>query len=209
MEAAWQQVIREAGLCVNDSKSKPLMKNLNIPGIQPTDGRQLDIRTTGLGSIPLCADVTLRSPLSALGFPHDQAATKDGSTFKKAYAEKKAAYHEICDPDDPRSVLCRFLTLAVETGGRLCDNCTHSFRELVEHKTRTEPKVLQRSMQLMYTRRWWGILSVAVQVAVGSTLVPETLFAAGSTRLVNSFDLPSMEDLVGGHREPPVVSRLA
>ena len=86
---------------------------------------------------------------------------------------------------------------------------THLFRELVEHKTRSEPKVLQRSMQLMYTRRWWGILSVAVQVAVGSTLVPETLFAAGSTRLVHSFDLPSMEDLVGGHREPPVVSRLA
>ena len=208
MEAAWQQVIREAGLNVNDSKSKPLLKNLNIPGIQPTDGRQLDILATGLGSIPLCADVTLRSPLSALGFPHNNAATKDGSTFNKAYTEKKAAYPELCEPD-PRAVLCRFLTLAVETGGRFCDNCNHLFRELVEHKTRSEPRVLQRSMQLLYTRRWWGILSVAVQVAVGSTLVPEKLFAAGSTRLIHSFALPSLEELVGGHREPPVVSRLA
>ena len=207
MEAAWQQVIREAGLCVNDSKSKPLMRNLNIPGIQPTDGRQLDILATGLGSIPLCADVTLRSPLSALGFPHNNAATKDGSTFAKAYTEKKAAYPELCEPD-PRAVLCRFLTLAVETGGRFCDNCTHLFRELVEHKTRSEPRVLQRSMQLMHTRRWWGILSVAVQVGVGSTLVRENLFAAGCTRLIHSFALPSMEELVGGHREAPVVSRL-
>ena len=106
-------------------------------------------------------------------------------------------------------MLCRFLTLAVETGGRFCDNCTRLFRELVEHKIRSEPRVLQRSMQLMYTRRWWGILSVAVQVAVGSTLVPETLFGAGSTRLIHSFALPSLEELVGGHREPPVVSRLA
>ena len=122
MEAAWQQVIREAGLNVNDSKSKPLLKNLNIPGIQPTDGRQLDILATGLGSIPLCADVTLRSPLSALGFPHNNAATKDGSTFAKAYTEKKAAYPELCEPD-PRAALCRFLILAVETGGRFCDNC--------------------------------------------------------------------------------------
>ena len=54
----------------------------------------------------------------------------------------------------------------------------------------------------------WGILSVAVQVAVGSTLVPEKLFAAGSARLVHTFALPSLDELVGGHREAPMVSRL-
>ena len=80
-----------------------MMKNLNIPGIQPTDGRQLDILATGLGSIPLCADVALRSPLSALGFQHTNAATEDGSTFNKAYAEKKTTCREICE-SDPRAV---------------------------------------------------------------------------------------------------------
>ena len=64
-------------------------------------------------------------------------------------------------------------------------------------------------MQLMLTRRWWGILSVAVQTAVGSTLVPDKVFAAGTAKLVHSFALPSLEELVGGQREPPTVSRLA
>ena len=60
----------------NREKNRENPRNLNIPGIQPTDGRQLDILATGLGSIPLCADVTLRSPLSALDFPHDQKNLK-------------------------------------------------------------------------------------------------------------------------------------
>ena len=61
----------------------------------------------------------------------------------------------------------------------------------------------------MYTRRWWRILSVAMQTAVGSTLVPDKVFAAGSARFVLSFALPPLEELVGGQREPPTVSRLA
>ena len=64
-------------------------------------------------------------------------------------------------------------------------------------------------MQLMYTRRWWGILSVAVRTAIGNTLVPDKVFAAGSAKVVLSFALPSLEELVGGQREPPTVSRLA
>ena len=207
MEQAWRQVLREAGAHVNDASSKPLLRNLNIPGILPSDGRQLDILATGIGRVPLCADVTLRSPLSAMGFPHSQAADVDGSTFKTAYSDKARQYPEL-HPSDPRSLSCRFLTLAVETGGRFCTNCTNLFRELVECKARSFPHVLQRSMQLMHSRRWWGILSVAVQTAVGSTLVPETLFAAGSERLVHTFALPLLEELVGGHREAPMVSRL-
>ena len=78
----------------------------------------------------------------------------------------------------------------------------------MECKARPHPPVLQKSVQLMYTRRWWGILSVAVQIAVGNTLVPETIFAAGSARPVHIFDSPSFEELIGGHREPPVISRI-
>ena len=68
--------------------------------------------------------------------------------------------------------------------------------------------MLEKSFIFFQSRRWWGILSVAVQVGVGSTLLLETLFDAGSTRLIHSFALPSLEELVGGHREPPVVSCL-
>ena len=207
MEAAWQQVLREAGADVNTPSTKPLLRNLNIPGILPTDRRQLDILATGVGSIPLCADVTLRSPVSAAGFPHSRATTVDGSTFAEAYRCKKIKYPELHAPD-PRAVSCRFLTLAVETGGRFCEKSVKLLRELVECKARSHPPVLQKSVQLMYTRRWWGILSVAVQIAVGNTLVPETIFAAGSARPVHIFDSPSFEELIGGHREPPVISRI-
>ena len=95
MEQAWRQVLREAGAHVNDASSKPLLRNLNIPGILPSDGRQLDILATGIGRVPLCADVTLRSPLSAMGFPHSQAADVDGSTFKTAYSDKARQYPEL------------------------------------------------------------------------------------------------------------------
>ena len=135
MEAAWRQVLSEAGAHVNNASTKPLLRNLNIPGIQPSDGRQLHILATGIGSMPLCADVTLRSPLSALGFPHGHAAAVDGSTFKQAYSDKRRKYNEL-NPSDPRSISCRFLTLAVETGGRFCTNCTTLFSELVKYNAR-------------------------------------------------------------------------
>ena len=104
--------------------------------------------------------------------------------------------------------MCRFLTLAAETGGRFCKNSVGLMRELVAQKALSQPPALQRSASLMFTRRWWGILSVAVQYAVASTLVPEAIFGAGETRLLRTYPSPSLEELVGGHRVPPLVSRL-
>ena len=211
LERAWQRVFREAGANVNDHRNKPLLRNLAIPGIASTDGRQLDILATGLSvyaPLPICADVTLRSPIDHAGAPHGRAANVDGATFRRACQDKEVKYPELHGPNGTGAGLCKFFTLAAETGGRFCNNSQRIIDQLAQHKSLNEPASLQRSAQLCYLRRWWGLLSVAVQVAVAATLVPETLFAPAEWGFVHTYALPNLEDLVGGHRVAPAVSRL-
>ena len=67
----------------------------------------------------------------------------------------------------------------------MCPQSERLVFKLAEHKARIEPPALQRSVQHSYLRRWWGLLSVAIQVAVAATLVPESLFAPPEWDCVN------------------------
>eukprot|EP00973_Karenia_brevis_P059314 8257394-Karenia_brevis.AAC.1 len=81
--------------------------------------------------------------------------------------------------------------------------CVDLVRQLVNYKVQSQPAALQGSMRLWYSRRWWGILSVAIQRAVTFNLAP----SLGPQEL--EFPSPTLEHLVASTIVPPDVSRVA
>ena len=63
-------------------------------------------------------------------------------------------------------------------------------RRLVEHKAQLQPLTLRGSFRVILARRWWAILSLAVQRAVAGSLVGADWPARGVT------PLPGIEELL-------------
>ena len=59
--------------------------------------------------------------------------------------------------------------LAVEVGGRWNDDSQALVRQLVRVRALRAPPALRAAASSAWTRRWWGMLSTAVQHAVGGT----------------------------------------
>ena len=108
------------------------------------------------------------------------AATVNGSTFAGAYADKHRTYGS----DVAASGQVAFVVVAAEVFGRFDEHSRDLVRDLVRaHCERTCP-LLRRRLELGWHRRWWAILSVAVQVSVASSIVPTApQFEEGPDRL--------------------------
>ena len=63
----------------------------------------------------------------------------------------------------------RLFVLAVEVGGRWNDDSQALVRQLVRVRALRAPPALRAAASSAWTRRWWGMLSAAVQHAVGCT----------------------------------------
>ena len=150
------------------------------------------------GGKTIIGDATLRSPLSGLGAPHPGAASTDGSTFANARRDKAAAYPELAQD----GVRHKFLVLASEVGGRFSQECTDLVRQLLLHKCAGSDGSEATLRRLVYSRRWWGILSMAVQRAVSSNLHGDRWCA------VLGLSQPSAEELLCGVVCPPDESRM-
>ena len=74
-------------------------------------------------------------------------------------------------------------------------------RQLVTATADRAPPPLKRTYRLIYHRRWWGILSMAVQRAIAMNLLGE------DGRMVPICGEPSLEVLLS-MVEAPLVSRL-
>ena len=92
--------------------------------------------------------------------------------------------------------------LACEVGGRFSEECINFVRFLSQHKASLQPPVLQKSYQLAYDRRWWSILSIAVQRAVGMNLLGKNSDPA------SLFPQPEIEELFAGCIESGDQSRM-
>ena len=192
------QVLREAGAAASH---RPMLRDLAIPGVVDTDTRQLDILAGGLsiyGGRTIVGDATLRSPISGGGEAHAHAATTNGATFLGARRDKADAYPELVVP----SARHKFLVLASEVGGRFFEECVHLVRQLVSNKAHNLNDSDTKLFRLMYTRRWWGILSVAVQRAVAANLL------GGDWAPACGWYEPSEEELLTTCTIPPPDSRL-
>ena len=110
----WARVLREAGGKVRE---KVFLRDTSIPGIDPSDGRHIEIVATNLPvahGIPIAVDATIVSPLHADGSIWAGAATTPGQSFGRALRDKYRTYPELVD-----SPLLKLIVVAAEVGGRM------------------------------------------------------------------------------------------
>ncbi|OLQ00142.1 hypothetical protein AK812_SmicGene17239 [Symbiodinium microadriaticum] len=130
------------------------------PGVDPDDRRRLDFVAYGATQLgeALCCDVTLVSPLARDGRPQPSSTTRDGAALAVAERRKRAAYPELLRRGPQR--LC---VLACETGGRWNDESLRLVAQLVRSRALRALAPLRGAATQGWYRRWWGLLSVAVQ----------------------------------------------
>ena len=128
-----------------------------------------------------------------------EAHTTDGATFAQARRDKEAKYPELL----ALGLRLKFIVAAAEVGGRYNDEVVSLVRELVAAKASLFAPMLRRSMRVILSRRYWGILSVATQRAVAQCVANP--FVASSP---SSFPLPDLEVLLTSC-EAPEISRVA
>ena len=111
-------------------------------------------------------DVTLVSPLTRDGRPQPSSTTRDGAALAIAERRKRAAYPEFLRRGPQR--LC---VLACEIGGRWNDESLRLGGQLVRSRALRAPAPLRGAATQGWYRRWWGLLSVAVQNTLAATLL--------------------------------------
>ena len=87
-----------------------------------------------------------------------------GAAFQGAERRKRVAYPELS-----RGGPQKLLVLGREVGGRWSARAQRFVRDLVRLRALRAPPAVRAAASAGWSRRWWGTLSVAVQLAVTST----------------------------------------
>lgn len=64
------------------------------------------------------------------------------------------------------------VVVAAEVFGRFDENSRNLVRDLVRAHCEDTCLILRRRLRLGWSRRWWALLSVALQVAVAASIAP-------------------------------------
>ena len=180
------------------------VRDLNLPS-PPRDGRRLEVVANNLplwNGVQLAIDVTLVSPLRRNGEPIPGAADTDGVAAARARRRKERLYPELAGG----SRRARLVVLALEVGGRWSAEAARFIQLLARARARACARVLRRSAQLAWQRRWTGLLGFAAQRAFALTLLELPLGAAGCV----DGDTPPLAEVLADCRfsDPPIPSRL-
>ena len=178
VEQAWLAVCREAVGAEGHVVPQQWLSHTSAPGVPTSDRRRLDLVVYGASpqGLALCCDATLVSPITGASAPHPRADHTPGIALRMAESRKRATYPEL-----QRGGGQRLFVLAVEVGGRWKDDSQALVRQLVRVRALRAPPALRAAASSAWTRRWWGMLSTAVQHAVGGTALgaPVSKGAAG------------------------------
>ena len=117
--------------------------------------------------VPICADATIVSPLHRDGMPWPTTPETDGASFARAMRAKEDTYPELAE----HNPYGKLTVLACETGGRWHDTARGMIAQLVTTRTQNVHPLLRRAAGLAYQRRWWSLLSVALQRTVTTSLL--------------------------------------
>ena len=151
-------------------------------------------------SRPICGDAMIVSPLHRDGTPRPLTPDIDGASFLRAVAHKEPTYPELVR----RNQYGALTVLACETGGRWHHRALSMVSTLIEAKTQTIAPLLRQAAALAYHRRWWGILSTALQRTVATSLLDHL----GIGIMPGPGPEPPLGDLLQIAMEIPEVSRL-
>ena len=187
--AAWCKVAREAVGPEGHVVPQQWLVNTTAPGIAPDDRRRLDLviyGATPLGGA-LCCDATLVSPLTRDGEAHPGAAAQDGVVLRTAYRRKQATYPELATGGAQE--LC---VLGCEVGGRWDADAVKLVQRLVALRAHRAPPAVRAPAKAAWARRWWSLLSVAVQQAVGHTALGRARALPGPAHA----DAPALDEVL-------------
>ena len=146
----------------------------------------------GLGArrgLPLFCDVTIVSPLTRNGVTRSGARRADGAVVAAAARRKHGHYSDV-----GASGVAAFVVLGSEVYGRWGAEAIKLVSELAGLKAQTATPLLRQSARAAWTSRWWGILSVGVQRAIG-----EALLCPGGADLIpgsSIADAPPITDII-------------
>ena len=168
LEQAWVRVAREGLGPEGRAVPQQWLANTSAPGVSAQDLRRLDLVLSGATRLgeALCCDATLVAPLRRDGRPQPRAAEEDGAAIAVARRRKEARYPELCRPGPQRLVV-----LACETGGRWGPEACGLVDRLVRLRALRAPPAVRRAAEAGWRRRWWALLSAALQRALASTLL--------------------------------------
>jgi hypothetical protein len=179
---------------------QPLLRDMDLALRAADDGRRIDVVAYGLslyGGVPICGDATLVSPLHSDGQPWRGAATEDGLRLRAARRRKEIVYPELVN-----SAMAKLVVMGHEVGGRWAPEALRLIGRLARERCRQAPKLLRRSAQNAWHRRWINNVSVAVQASLAASLAePAALWTACPNSVA-----PELAEL--DHREAAACSRL-
>ena len=178
-----------------------LLRDTTLP-VDPADSRQLDFLAWGLRGfgLPICADATIVSPLHRDGTPWPTTPETDGASFARAIRAKENTYPELAE----HNPYGKLTVLACETGGRWHDTARGLIAQLVTTRTQNVHPLLRRAAGLAYQRRWWSLLSVALQRTVTTSLLDHP----GLGCMPGAGPAPFLGDVFHATLDPAAASRL-
>ncbi|CAE6921553.1 unnamed protein product, partial [Symbiodinium sp. KB8] len=165
VERAWVRMAREAG-AEGQVVPQQWLAHTTATGVPADDRRRLDLvvyEATANGGA-LCCDATLVSPLTRTGHPHPCTVEVDEAALKVAERRKHCTYPELA-----RGRPQKLLVLGSEIGGHWSTAAQGFVRDLVRLRALPPPPAVRGTVSSGWASRWWGALSVAVQLAVART----------------------------------------
>ena len=105
--------------------------------------------------------------------PRPCAAENDGAALRVAKRRKRAAYPELARGGPQR--------LGAEVGGRWNGGALRFVRDLIRLRACRVPPTVRQAAAAGGARRWWSVLSVAGQAAVGTTALGQADGGGGAT----------------------------
>ena len=145
-------------------------------------------------------DATIASPLHRDRTPHALTAEIDRTSFLRAVADMEGTYAKLAR----QNRYGELTVLACETGGRWHHRALTMVSTLIEAKTQTIAPLLWQAAAVAYHRRWWKILSTALQRTVATSLLDHP----GMGSMPGPRPEPTLGDLLQIAMEIPEVNRL-
>ena len=140
----------------------------------------------------ICIALLARSKSRRKGFEKYILAAHTQCALERARRRKAQVYPEL-DRHGTQLVVLR-----CEVGGRWDDQAVAFVRRLARVRSRQALPLLRAAARAAYSRRWWGLLSVAVQDAVAATLLGAPLGPYGGCAAGVSPALPDVLTLCSG-----------
>ena len=141
--------------------------NLHVP---VHDARRIEVVCNGLPfwhGAQVAVDATIVSPIARGRTPQPRADVVLGTVLRNAAKRERRQTYPVLG----RSRSCRLVVFGVEVGGRWAPEAAAFLCMLARARAANAPPAVRPAAQDAWVQRWSGIISVAVQHALASSLL--------------------------------------